>query len=160
MRGKLICAKLGRERRKNYMNPRKVRTSDTLVGVGQLVTASTLSLLMCTPFASISCPRKVIRDYKNLHLRSLRKNLYFRNLSRTIRKCYMWSATLLLWMMISSRYTLTNLLVKSPNALFMTLWKLLGAFVRPNGNTNHSHYPCYVTNAVLSTLSSCIRNYQ
>ena len=117
--GKLTPARPRRDRRKNCTNPRKERTSATFYGTGHCSTARTLSWAICTPFASISCPRNVIRSCRNLHFRSLMYRVYSRNRSSTKRKCYICSASLRLWIMISSKYTLTHVRVKSPSTLFI-----------------------------------------
>ena len=52
---------------KYYAKPTKLWTSRRVLGTGHYMTVLTLSLLICTPVESISCPKNVIYSRKNWH---------------------------------------------------------------------------------------------
>jgi hypothetical protein len=63
----------------------------------------------------------------------------------------MCSSQVLLKMRMSSKYTTTKELVKGLNASSINLMKVVGAFVRPKGMTNHSKRPSLDFKSVFQT---------
>lgn len=54
---------------------------------------------------------------------------------------------------MSSRYVMATLSLKSPRHRSINRWKFAGAFINPNGVLTHSYSPYDVTNAVAALLS-------
>jgi hypothetical protein len=52
---------------------------------------------------------------------------------------------------MSSKYTTTKELVKGLNTSFINLMKVVGAFVKPKGMTNHSKRPSLDSKAIFHT---------
>jgi hypothetical protein len=64
----------------------------------------------------------------------------------------MCSSQVLLKMRMSSKYTTTKELVKGLNTSSINLMKVVGAFVKPKGMTNHSKRPSLDLKVVFHTL--------
>jgi hypothetical protein len=64
----------------------------------------------------------------------------------------MFSSQVLLKMRTSSKYTTTKELVKGFNTSSINLMKVVGAFFRPKGMTNHSKRPSLDLKDVFQTL--------
>src|SRR5579871_6487359 len=62
--------------------------------------------------------------------------------------------------MTSSKYTATKIPIKSLKTQFISLWKVPGALLSPNGMTRNSYNPEGVIKAVFSTSSGCIDTCQ
>jgi hypothetical protein len=64
----------------------------------------------------------------------------------------MYSSQVLLKMRMSSKYTTTKELAKGLNTSFINLMKVVGAFFKTMGMTNHSNRPSLDLKVVFHTL--------
>ena len=71
-------------------------------------------------------------------------------------RCLKFSSLVLLNISISSRYKTINLPMKYFSISFNNLIKVLEAFVKPNGITNHSYKPSFVLKVVFHSSPSLI----
>lgn len=101
----------------------------------------------------MTCPRNVNSCKQNLFFFKLMVSPAVSNLSRTIWrswKCWVIEGE---YTMMSSIYTKHIFLLSSPRTVSMSLWKVAGAFLSPNGMTLKWYRPAGVIKAVLFLLS-------
>src|SRR6266567_5596908 len=115
----------------------------------------------CTVPSSNRIPRYSMRCFSNLHFSSLRNSEFSFITDRTVLTTSLWYVrSSLMAMRISSMYPWTS----SPyhaligrSSLFIILWKVAGAFLRPKFITIGSYCPNGVLNAPLNWSPSRIR---
>jgi hypothetical protein len=85
------------------------------------------------------------------------RDVFFFSISKTWRRCSKCTATDLLKMSISSKYTTMNLQRNSRSACVVTHINVLAALVRPNGMPNHSYSPSFVLKSVFHSSPGLTR---
>jgi hypothetical protein len=126
------------------------------LGDGHYLISLTFSGSIFNSFEEITKPKYMSSFFiKELFFRFF-NNFYSCNFSITDVICLKCSPFVLLKISMSSRYTMKNLPMKSFNTSFINLINLLGAFVNPNGMTNHSNNPSFILNVVFHSSPSLI----
>src|SRR6266540_4247 len=102
------------------------------------------------PLTPITCSTKVSSCSNHLHLLGFNFRLASLIFWSTACTCLICSSLDLEWMIISSRYTSTNLPMYGLKILFINLWNVAGALHNPKGITRNWYWPFLVLNAVFS----------
>jgi hypothetical protein len=89
-------------------------------------------------FCTNNITRKTIFSMQKVYFLKLVYNFSHLNTSNTYLKCSICSFKSLLYTRISSKDITTNLLMNARRTWFINLMKVMGAFVSPNGISNHS----------------------
>src|SRR6266576_2179112 len=132
--------------------PRVLRTSLTdFKVVGHSQSPDIFDGSGCTvPFSS-KIPRYSTQCFSNLHFSSLRNNEFSSIMDSTVLTTFLWYVrSFLVAMRMSSIYPWTSSLywaLIGQSSLFIILWKVAGAFLRPKFITIGSYCPNGVLNA-------------
>ena len=94
-------------------------------------------------------PRNMTSHLNSLHLFCFNLSPCSFNLDRTFLRCCKWSSKVALKTMISSRYGMHMVSLRSPRQVSMNLWKQAGALLSPKGILTHSYNPHRVMNTTM-----------
>ena len=127
--------------------PRKAQTCLGILGGCMFWIACVFEGNGQMPLVLRMCPKYCISFVKKWHLLNFMESLAVYNFSKT---CLMWescSSTVVLKIMISSKYAMAK--SKSFKMPVMSSWKYAGAFASPKGTLTYSYLPNDKLNAVL-----------
>ena len=129
-------------------------------GTGQSFTACILSGSHSMPLAETTCPRYFTERLNHWHLLAFNFSPAAFNLSITILRFAKVSPKSLPKTMMSSRYTRQRCHCRPLRTVSISLWKVAGALVSPNGMTLNWNRLLRVAKAVIGLSSFFILTYQ
>ena len=132
-RGLTICAKLGINLLTKLIFPKKDCIAFFESGRTIFSIVSTLSGSMIVPSLETMNPKSLPSGAAKTNFFGFKEMPYFLHLSKTCLQASKWSCLFLVKIVISSKYTTTDLCNKPQKSISMALWKMAPSLIIPKG---------------------------